>query len=61
MLSIAGGDLEAPLPRPGTDDEIGRMGDALIVFRDTAVEAKKANVEDMETARRRSNLSLIHS
>jgi class 3 adenylate cyclase/PAS domain-containing protein len=61
MLSIAGGDLEAPLPRPGTDDEIGRMGDALIVFRDTAVEAKKSNLEEMETARRRLNDAIENS
>ncbi len=53
MLSIAGGDLEAQLPKPGTDDEIGRMGEALIVFRDTAVEVKKSNLKEIETTRRR--------
>ena len=53
MLSIANGDLEAILPEPGTDDEIGRMGEALLVFRDTAVEVKKTNLQEIETARRR--------
>ena len=61
MLSIAGGDLEATLPKPGTDDEIGRMGEALIVFRDTAVEVKKTNLEEMETARRRLNDAIENS
>ncbi|MCY0147036.1 PAS-domain containing protein [Hoeflea sp. G2-23] len=61
MLSIADGDLEAPLPKPGTDDEIGRMGEALIVFRDTAVEVKKSNLEEMETARRRLNDAIENS
>lgn len=61
MLSIAGGDLEADLPKPGTDDEIGRMGVALIVFRDTAVEVQKSNLEEMETARRRLNDAIENS
>ena len=61
MLSIAGGDLEAELPKPGTDDEIGRMGEALIVFRDTAVEVQKSNLEEMETARRRLNDAIENS
>ena len=53
MLLIANGELESRLPKPGTDDEIGRMGEALIVFRDTAIEARKSNLEEMEIARRR--------
>jgi len=61
MLSIAGGDLDAKLPEPGTDDEIGRMGEALIVFRDTAVEVKKTNLEEMDTARRRLNDAIENS
>jgi phosphoglycerate-specific signal transduction histidine kinase len=35
MLAIAGGNLRAPLPEPGSDDEIGRMTESLAVFRDT--------------------------
>ena len=61
MLSIAGGDLQADLPKPGNDDEIGRMGEALIVFRDTAVEAAQSNLEEMETARRRLNDAIENS
>lgn len=53
MLAIAGGNLKAKLPKPGTDDEIGRMGEALIVFRDTAVEVEASNLKDIETARGR--------
>lgn len=53
MLAIAGGNLKAQLPKPGTDDEIGRMGEALIVFRDTAVEVEASNLKDIETARGR--------
>jgi len=61
MLSIAGGELEAALPNPGTDDEIGRMAEALIVFRDTAVEVQKSNLQEMETARRRLNDAIENS
>ena len=43
MLAIAGGDLRAPLPAAG-HDELGRMGDALTVFRDTAVEVREKNL-----------------
>ncbi|NNK94295.1 MAG: HAMP domain-containing protein, partial [Desulfobacterales bacterium] len=37
MLAIADGNLRAPLPHPGSYDEIGRMAEALVVFRDTAI------------------------
>ena len=40
MLAIAGGNLRAPLPAAG-GDEIGRMAEALTVFRDTAVEVRR--------------------
>jgi adenylate cyclase len=53
MLAIAGGDLRAPLPAPGGGDEIGRMAEALIVFRDTAIEVEKSNLREIESARRR--------
>ena len=41
MLAIADGNLRAPLPSPGSYDEIGRMAEALVVFRDTAIAVKK--------------------
>jgi len=53
MLAIAGGNLRAPLPEPGNDDEIGRMASSLVVFRDTAIEVEENNLRDIETARRR--------
>jgi len=53
MLAIAGGDLEAPLPAAGGGDEIGHMAEALVVFRDTAVEVKKTNLREIQEARRR--------
>ncbi len=53
MLAIAGGNLRASLPKPGSGDEIGRMAEALAVFRDTAIEVEENNLRDIETARRR--------
>jgi len=53
MLAIAGGNLRAPLPKPGSGDEIGRMAESLVVFRDTAIEVAENNLRDIETARRR--------
>jgi adenylate cyclase len=47
MLAIAGGNLRAPLPPAGGRDEIGRMADALAVFRDTAVEVEEKNLRDL--------------
>ncbi len=53
MLAIADGNLRAPLPEPGSNDEIGQMAEALVVFRDTAIEVEETNLHDIETARRR--------
>lgn len=53
MLAIAGGNLRAPLPEPGSGDEIGRMAESLVIFRDTAVEVEEKNLRDIEMARRR--------
>ncbi len=53
MLAIAGGHLRSPLPEPGSDDEIGRMAESLVVFRNTAIEVEENNLRDIETARRR--------
>jgi class 3 adenylate cyclase len=53
MLAIAGGNLRAPLPESGSSDEIGRMVESLVVFRDTAIEVEENNLRDIETARRR--------
>ena len=53
MLAIAKGNLRAPLPLPGSRDEIGGMAEALVVFRDTAIEVEENNLREIETARRR--------
>lgn len=52
MLAIAGGNLRAPLPAAGYD-EIGRMAEALRLFRDTAVEIEEKNLRDVAEARQR--------
>jgi class 3 adenylate cyclase/HAMP domain-containing protein len=53
MLAIAGGNLRAALPEPGSGDEIGQMAKSLVVFRDTAIEVEENNLRNIETARRR--------
>jgi PAS domain S-box-containing protein len=52
MLAIASGDLRTPLPAIG-GDEIGRMADALRLFRDTAVEVEEKNLREVAEARQR--------
>ena len=52
MLAIAGGNLRVPLPSPGRD-EIGRMAEALGLFRDTALEVEEKNLRDVAEARQR--------
>jgi signal transduction histidine kinase/CheY-like chemotaxis protein len=52
MLTLAAGDLKSPLPKGGTD-EIGRMAEALGVFRETAVDMEEANVREIREARAR--------
>jgi len=53
MESVAGGDLKVDLPSPGPNDEIGRMADALTIFRDTAVEIEENNLREIGQARQR--------
>ncbi|HSA81877.1 MAG TPA: PAS-domain containing protein [Geminicoccaceae bacterium] len=53
MLAIAGGNLRAPLPQVQARDEIGKMGEALAVFRDTATEVEENNLRDIAKARTR--------
>ncbi|MFC1876612.1 adenylate/guanylate cyclase domain-containing protein [Thermodesulfobacteriota bacterium] len=53
MLAIAGGNLRASLPEFGSGDEIGRMAESLVVFRDTAIQVEENNLRDIEMARRR--------
>jgi PAS domain S-box-containing protein len=53
MLAIASGNLRAPLPAPGNRDEIGKMAEALTIFRDTAVEVEEHNLREVASARQR--------
>ncbi|CAH2407682.1 PAS-domain containing protein [Mesorhizobium ventifaucium] len=52
MFAIAGGNFRAPLPAAGRD-EIGRMAEALRLFRDTAVEVEEKNLREVAEARQR--------
>jgi signal transduction histidine kinase/DNA-binding response OmpR family regulator/HAMP domain-containing protein len=52
MLTLAAGDLKSALPSGGTD-EIGRMAEALGVFRATAVEMEETNLREIREARTR--------
>jgi class 3 adenylate cyclase len=52
MLAIAGGNLRAPLPSTG-NDEIGRLAEALRLFRDTALEVEERNLREVAEARQR--------
>ncbi len=52
MLAIAGGNLRAPLPDAGRD-EIGRLAEALRLFRDTAIEVEDKNLREVAEARQR--------
>ncbi len=52
MLAIADGNLRARMP-PGGGDEIGRMAEALAIFRDTAIEVEEKNLREIEQARHR--------
>jgi adenylate cyclase len=52
MLAIAGGNLRARLPTAGRD-EIGRMAEALRLFRDTALEVEEKNLREVAEARQR--------
>jgi adenylate cyclase len=47
MLAIAEGRLRTSLPAPGRD-EIGRMAEALRIFRDTAVEIEDQNLRERQ-------------
>lgn len=51
MLSLAQGDLQADLPGIGRKDEIGAMADALLIFKQQAIE-KNRLVELQEAGRR---------
>ena len=53
MTRLAGGDTSVEIPYRKRTDEMGRMAQALGVFRDTALEVQRTNLREIETARRR--------
>jgi class 3 adenylate cyclase/HAMP domain-containing protein len=53
MTGLAGGDTSIDVPGRERSDEIGRMADALGVFRDTAIELQKSNQREIREGRRR--------
>ncbi|MFK8082496.1 MAG: ATP-binding protein [Granulosicoccus sp.] len=60
MLAIAGGDLRAPLPKHQSKDEIGKMGRALAVFRENAIEIQESNLREIAQARKQRQFWLEH-
>jgi class 3 adenylate cyclase/phosphoglycerate-specific signal transduction histidine kinase len=53
MSGLAAGDTSIDVPGRDRSDEIGRMAEALGVFRDTAIELQKANEREIREGRRR--------
>src|SRR5262245_15841302 len=53
MTDLAAGDTSIDVPGRDRSDEIGRMAEALGVFRDTAIEVQKANQMEIREGRRR--------
>src|SRR5215831_7331497 len=53
MSGLASGDTSIEVPGRDRSDEIGRMAEALGVFRDTAIELQKANQREIREGRRR--------
>jgi len=53
MSALAAGDTSVDVPARDRSDEIGRMAQALGVFRDTAIAVQETNLEEIRAARRR--------
>jgi len=53
MSDLAAGDTSVDIPGRDRDDELGRMAQALGVFRDTAIEVQKSNLKEIHDTRRR--------
>ena len=51
MTALAGGDTEVDIPARERNDELGRMAQALGVFRDTAIEVQKSNLREIRESR----------
>jgi PAS domain S-box-containing protein len=53
MTDLAAGDTSVDIPGRERGDELGRMAQALGVFRDTAIEVQKSNLKEIRETRRR--------
>lgn len=53
MTEVAAGDTSVDIPGRERNDELGRMAQALGVFRDTAIELQKSNLKEIQDTRRR--------
>src|SRR5207302_6422442 len=53
MTALAAGDTSVEIPSRDRRDEIGRMAQALAVFRDTEIEIEEKNLRDVAAARQR--------
>ncbi len=58
MTDLAGGDTSVDIPGRERSDELGRMAQALGVFRDTAIEVQKSNLREIAEARRRLSVAI---
>jgi len=53
MTKLAAGDTTVDIPARERRDEIGRMAQALGIFRDTAIEVQKSNLKEIQETRGR--------
>jgi adenylate cyclase len=53
MTELAAGDTSVDIPGRERNDELGRMAQALGVFRDTAIEVQESNLKEIRETRRR--------
>lgn len=58
MSGLAAGDTSIDVPGRDRSDEIGRMAEALGVFRDTAVEVQRSNLREIREGRRRLTVAI---
>jgi len=58
MTDLAGGDTSVDIPGRKRSDELGRMAQALGVFRDTAIEVQRSNLKEIVEARRRLSVAI---
>ena len=58
MTGLAAGDTSIEVPGRDRTDEIGRMAEALGVFRDTAIEVQRSNETEIRTGRQRLAIAI---